>query len=71
MEGLVFFLSGFCPPSIRADGGTMRTKFWQNYFFGKGFAKTSAEFSRPQKGVWGMNAGGIRFYFFRKKFCAY
>ncbi|OIP25122.1 hypothetical protein AUK11_01240 [bacterium CG2_30_37_16] len=22
---------------------TMRTKFWQNYFLGKGFAKTSAD----------------------------
>jgi len=25
------------------------------------FRKTSAEFSRPQKGVWGMNAGGVSF----------
>ncbi|PIW94210.1 MAG: hypothetical protein COZ86_02280 [Candidatus Moranbacteria bacterium CG_4_8_14_3_um_filter_41_13] len=42
MEGKSVFLSGFCLPSIRAGGGTMRTKFWQNYFLGKGFAKTSA-----------------------------
>src|SRR3989338_27814 len=42
MERTFFFL-GFCPPSIRAGGGTMRTKFWQNYFLGKGFAKTSAD----------------------------
>jgi len=43
-KGKGVFLSGFCPPSIRAGGGaSMRTKFWQNYFLGrKGFAKTSA-----------------------------
>jgi len=33
----------FCLPSIQAGGGTMWTKFWQNYFLGKGFAKTSAD----------------------------
>ncbi|MFH0969351.1 MAG: hypothetical protein V1804_02490, partial [Patescibacteria group bacterium] len=33
--------------------------FAKTIFWGKGFGKTSAEFSRPQKGVWGMNAGGI------------
>src|SRR3989338_9304904 len=42
MERTFFFL-GFCLPSIQAGGGTMRTKFWQNYFLGKGFAKTSAD----------------------------
>ena len=49
----------FCPPSIRAGGGTMRTKFWQNYFLGKGFCKTSAhlflnsEVANGKGGVWG------------------
>jgi len=46
----------------------MRTRFCENYFLGKGFRKTSADFlvvvSRPQKGVWGMNAGGLLFEFF-------
>ena len=44
------------------------TKFCKNYFLGKGFCKTSANLFwrrfgfgfRPQKGVWGMNAGGFR-----------
>ena len=35
--------------------------FAKTIFWGKGFGKTSAEFSRPQKGVWGMNAGGLIF----------
>ena len=39
-KGKGVFLSGFCPPSIRAGGGTMRTRFCQNYFLGKGFGKT-------------------------------
>src|SRR3989344_6936011 len=54
------FLSGFCPPSIRAvRGASMRTKFWQNYFLGKGFAKTSAhlflnsDVANGKGGVWG------------------
>ena len=40
-------------------GGTMRTKFWQNYFLGKGFAKTSAhlflnsDVANGKGGVWG------------------
>src|SRR3989338_7324718 len=56
---LFFFLWGFCLPSIQAGGGTMRTKFWQNYFLGKGFAKTSAhlflnsEVANGKGGVWG------------------
>ncbi len=43
---------------IRAGGGTMWTKFWQNYFLGKGFAKTSAhlflnsEVANGKGGVW-------------------
>ena len=55
----VFFLSGFCPPSIRAGGGTMRTKFRQSNFLGKGFAKTSAhlflnsDVANGKGGVWG------------------
>ncbi|MEK7473291.1 MAG: hypothetical protein AAB668_00975, partial [Patescibacteria group bacterium] len=58
MERTFFFL-GFCPPSIRAGGGTMRTKFWQNYFLGKGFAKTSTDLflnsdvANGKGGVWG------------------
>ncbi|MCR4307228.1 MAG: hypothetical protein NUV80_01555, partial [Candidatus Berkelbacteria bacterium] len=45
--------------------------FAKTIFWGKGFGKTSAEFSRPQKGVWGMNAGGFRTVFnFAGKFRA-
>ena len=40
--------------------------FAKTIFWGKGFGKTSAEFPRPQKGVWGMNAGGVRTGGFRK-----
>ena len=36
------FFFGVLPSRSRAGGGTMRTKFWQNYFLGKGFAETSA-----------------------------
>jgi len=51
----------------------MRTKFWQNYFLGKGFFalprlifRGKFEFGfRPQKGVWGMNVGGILFEIWR------
>ena len=44
---------------IRAVGGAKYgLGFAKTIFWGKGFGKTSAEFSRPQKGVWGMNAGG-------------
>ena len=47
------------PSRSRAGGGTMRTKFWQNYFLGKGFAKTSAhlflnlDVANGKGGVWG------------------
>jgi len=50
---------GFCLPSIQAGGGTMRTKFWQNYFLGKRFAKTSTDLflnsdvANGKGGVWG------------------
>ena len=40
--------------------------FAKTIFWGFGFGKTSAEFSRPQKGVWGMNAGGFRTCLFSK-----
>src|SRR3989338_145922 len=58
-KGRGVFLSGFCPPSIRAGGGTMRTKFCKNYFLGKGFCKTSAhlflnsDVANGKGGVWG------------------
>src|SRR3989344_2803403 len=39
-EGTFFF--GVLPSRSRAGGGTMRTKFYKNYFLGKGFCKTSA-----------------------------
>src|SRR3990167_42801 len=58
-KGKGVFLSGVCLPSIQAGGGTMRTKFWQNYFLGKGFAKTSAhlflnlDVANGKGGVWG------------------
>jgi len=68
-KGKGVFLSGFCPPSIRAvRGASMRTKFWQNYFLGKGFAKTSAhlflnsDVASGGGGVW----GGIRAGYFLK-----
>jgi len=52
---------------------TNEPKFWQNYFLGKGFFALprlifSGEFGfgfRPQKGVWGMNAGGKLFEIWR------
>jgi len=37
--------------------------FAKLFFWGFGFGKTETESSRPQKGVWGMNAGGFRFGF--------
>ncbi|PIR92567.1 hypothetical protein COU01_00955, partial [Candidatus Falkowbacteria bacterium CG10_big_fil_rev_8_21_14_0_10_44_15] len=53
------FFFGVLPSRSRAGGGTMRTKFWQNYFLGKGFAKTSADLflnsdvANGKGGVWG------------------
>ncbi len=70
-KGKGVFLSGFCPPSIRAGGGTMRTKFWQNYFLGKGFAKTSAhlflnlDVANGKGGVWGGIFHLLLFLFWR------
>jgi hypothetical protein len=48
---LSIFLGGVClkksEPILQKiptnETETMRTKFWQNYFLGKGFAKTSAD----------------------------
>src|SRR3990167_6609115 len=52
----------FCPPSIRAvRGASIRTKFWQNYFLGIWIWQNRDCISRPQKGVWGMNAVGFGF----------
>ncbi|PIR86833.1 MAG: hypothetical protein COU11_03175, partial [Candidatus Harrisonbacteria bacterium CG10_big_fil_rev_8_21_14_0_10_49_15] len=68
MERTFFFL-GFCLPSIQAGGGTMRPKFWQSYFLGKGFAKTSADLflnsdvSNGKGGVWGGIFYLLRFLF--------
>jgi len=53
------FFFGVLPSRSRAGGGTMRTKFWQNYFLGIGFAKTSADsflnsdVANGKGGVWG------------------
>src|SRR3989344_7729233 len=58
-KGKGVFLSGFCLPSIQAGGGTMRTKFCQNYFLGKGFGKTlgysfvNLDVANVKGGVWG------------------
>jgi len=48
----------FCPQCFGQVAGLMRTKFWQNYFLGKGFAKTSAHLflncvANGKGGVWG------------------
>ena len=49
----------------------MRTKFWQNYFLGKGFAKTSAqlflnsEVANGKGGVWGGIFHLLLFLFWR------
>jgi len=53
------FFFDVLPSRSRAGGGTMRTKFWQNYFLGNGFAKTSADsflnsdVANGKGGVWG------------------
>src|SRR3990167_2626511 len=53
------FFFGVLPSRSRAGGGTMRTKFWQSNFLGKGFAKTSADLflnsdvANGKGGVWG------------------
>jgi len=60
-KGKGVFLSGFCPPSIRAVGGAKcGLGFAKTIFWGKGFGKTSADFvfafCPRGGGVW----GGIR-----------
>jgi len=53
------FFFGVLPSRSRSGGGTMRTKFWQSNFLGKGFAKTSADLflnsdvANGKGGVWG------------------
>src|SRR3989338_11699339 len=65
-ERIFFF--GVLPSRSRAGGGTMQTKFWQNYFLGKGFAKTSAdlflnsEVANGKGGVWGGIFHLLRFF---------
>ena len=69
-KGKGVFLSRFCPPSIRAvRGASIRTRQSENLFFlgERIFRFASADF-RPQKGVWGMNAGGIPFWIFSAEF---
>ncbi|OGN05594.1 MAG: hypothetical protein A2831_03575 [Candidatus Yanofskybacteria bacterium RIFCSPHIGHO2_01_FULL_44_17] len=51
----------------QCGGASMRTR--QNgktIFWGKGISVLPRLISRPQKGVWGMNAGGFRFRIFRR-----
>ncbi len=71
-KGKGVFLSGFCPPSIRAVWrGEMRTRFCQNYFLGKGFGKTSADsflnsdVANGKGGVWGGIFHLLLFLFWR------
>src|SRR3989344_3087028 len=47
----------------QCGGASIRTRFCEIYFLGKGFRKTSADFPRGG-GVWGMNAGGLVLRFF-------
>ena len=51
-KGKGVFLSGFCPPSIRAvRGASMRTRQNENLFFwGKGFFALPRLIFRPQEG---------------------
>ena len=72
MERTFFFL-GFCPPSIRAvwwgfnSDSVLRKLFSGDVDFRKTETNFFGEFGfgfRPQKGVWGMNAGGILFWIF-------
>ena len=65
------FFFGVLPSRSRAGGGTMRTKFWQSYFLGKGFAKTSAhlflnsDVANGKGGVWGGIFHLLLFLFWR------
>jgi len=63
-ERVFFFRGSALQVFGQCGGASMRTRFCENYFLGKGFRKTETNFfafARPQKGVWGMNAGGISF----------
>src|SRR3989344_5031689 len=67
------FFFGVMPSRSQAGGGTMRTKFWQNYFLGrKGFAKTSAhlflnsDVANGKGGVWGGIFHLLRFFLLAK-----
>jgi len=65
------FFFGVLPSRSRVGGETMRMKFWQNYFLGKGFAKTSAhsflnsDFTSGEGGVWGGIFHLLLFLFWR------
>ena len=61
-NGKDIFLFGILPSKYSGSVAGLQCGlgFAKTIFWGKGFGKTSAEFSRPQKGVWGMNAGGFR-----------
>jgi len=65
----VFFFRGSALQEFWQVAEQCGLGFAKTIFWGKGFGKTSAEFSCPQKGVWGMNAGGFRTGGFRKKIC--
>ena len=66
------FFFGVLPSRSRAGGGTMRTKFWQHYFLGKGFAKTSADLflnsdvANGKGGVWGGIFHLLRYFLLAK-----
>ena len=55
----MFFFRGSALQVFGQVAGLMQTKFWQNYFFGEGFCKTSAhlflnsEVANGKGGVWG------------------
>ena len=59
-ERVFFFRGSALQVFGQCGGASMRTKFWQNYFLGKGFAKTSADsfflnsdVANGKGGVWG------------------
>jgi len=52
---------GRVSPKGETGGIQIRTRFCETIFWGFGFGKTETLISRPQKGVWGMNAGDLAF----------
>ena len=62
--GMVVARRGRVSPKGETGGIQMRTRFCQNYFLGKRIWQNLGWFFRPQKGVWGMNAGGFTSKFF-------